>query len=88
MLFEPGQIVATPGALAHCNAHDANPMSLLMRHLGGDYGDLDIEDVKANEQAIQHDLRVLSKYVIADVGLYVITEADRSSTCILLCSEY
>lgn len=88
MLFKLGAIVATPGALRHCTNEDVDPMSLIHRHAAGDWGDLDAEDVNANVLAIQHDLRVFSSYVVGDGKVWCITEADRSSTCLLLPDEY
>lgn len=88
MLFQLGSIVATPGALRHCVNCNVDPMSLIQRHAAGDWGDLDAEDVNANVQAIQHGLRVFSSYVVRDGKLWCITEADRSSTCLLLPEEY
>ena len=63
-------------------------MSLIDRHAAGDWGDLDAEDVAANVHAVQHDLRVFSSYEVGDGKVWCITEADRSSTCLLLPSEY
>lgn len=88
MLLNPGKIVATPGALAFCEEHGVDPLVLLHRHVAGDWGCLDQEDVQSNVQAIQHDLRILSSYEIGDGKVWVITEADRSLTCLLLPSEY
>ena len=87
-LFKLGKVVATPGALHFCETHNINPLWLLGRHIGGDFGDLCDEDVTANVHAIQHDLRVFSSYKIAHGKVWIITEADRSSTCILLPDEY
>ena len=87
-LFELGQVVATPGALQFCEANKINPLLLLGRHVAGDWGDLDSADVAANVHAVQHDLRILSAYKFAVGKVWVITEADRSSTCLLLPEEY
>lgn len=87
-LFDPGQIVATPAALAACDADNVDPVQLIKRHIGGDWGLLSKHDLKANADAISYGARVLSKYRVGDDSLYVITEADRSRTCLLLCSEY
>lgn len=88
MLFNIGVIAATPGALHFSLQHGVDLMSLVRRHQAGDWGDLDQEDVQSNVQAIQHELRVFSSYKIGDGKVWVITEADRSSTCILLPDEY
>ncbi len=87
-LFRLGSVVATPGALQFCERHKINPLLLLGRHIAGDRGDLSAQDVAANVHAIQHDLRVFSSYKFSDDKIWVITEADRSSTCILLPDEY
>lgn len=87
-LFKLGSIVATPGALELCEQHSIDPRALIGRHAGGDWGDLDSDDVAANVHAVQHDLRILSSYKFKQGKLWIITEADRSSTCLLLPSEY
>jgi hypothetical protein len=87
-LFKVGQVVATPGALAFCELHGVNPLSLIGRHVGGDFGDLDESDVQANVHAMQHDERILSAYKMHDAKLYVITEWDRTVTTLLMASEY
>jgi len=87
-LFKLGKLVLTTAALAHCNHHNVDALSLIWRHAGGDWGNLDADDVAANVHAIQHDLRVLSAYSVGAVKLYVITEWDRSVTTLLLASEY
>lgn len=87
-LFDIGQLVATPGALKVLEQAKINRLLLVGRRICGDYGDLGIEDVQANVHAIEHGLRILSAYNVLDERLYVITEADRSATTILLTSEY
>ncbi len=87
-LFKLGSVVATPGALQLCEQHRVNPLLLLGRHCSGDWGNLDKADVAANVQAVQHDLRILSSYALGSAKVWVITEADRSSTCLLLPDEY
>ncbi len=87
-LFKLGQVVATPAALAHCERYSINPLLLLGRHTGGDWGDLEANDVAANVHAIQHDERILSAYVLHGEKFYVITEWDRSVTTLLLAREY
>ena len=87
-LFELGSVVATPGALKFCDAHKIDTLLLLSRHIGGDWGDLDAQDIAANVHAVQHDLRIFTSYKFAQGKVWVITEADRSSTCVLLPDEY
>jgi len=87
-LFKLGQVVATHGALAHCERHNINPLQLIGRHAGGDWGDLCADDVAANVHAVQHDERILSAYWQYGEKLYCITEWDRTVTTLLLASEY
>lgn len=60
----------------------------IVRHVTGDWGDLGAEDQAANRAAIEGGGRVLSKYEIAGADVYVITEANRSVTTMMLTSEY
>jgi len=89
-LFQHGQIVATPGALELLGELEISPSSLLERHLSGDWGEVPKEDARENEFSIKHGFRVVSSYNVGDGGhrIWVITEADRSSTCLLLPEEY
>ncbi len=87
--FDLGQIVATPGAIEALEDAEQTPVEFLSRHVAGDWGTVDAEDKRLNDEAIEIGSRILSAYVTkADVKLWIITEADRSSTCILLPSEY
>ena len=87
--FSARQIVATPGALAAMQAHGCLPLDLLRRHLSGDWGTVPREDAQMNEQALKYGDRLLSSYRIApSVVIWLITEADRSSSTYLLPSEY
>jgi hypothetical protein len=89
LLFPLGQIVATPGALKVLNDFDVDPTSLIQRHNSGDWGDVDEFDAHQNQFAIRTKLRILSSYPITDtVMVWIITEADRSATTILLPEEY
>jgi hypothetical protein len=89
-LFDLGHTVATPGALDACEEANVSPSSLLARHHGGDWGEIPPEDARENERSLKYGFRVLSSYPIGEDGqkLWIITEADRSSTCLLLPSEY
>ena len=88
-LFPLGTVVATPAALAPIEKSGQQPGKFLARHVSGDWGDLDAHDRAENEFSLQHGLRLLSAYhTSAGEKLWVITEADRSSTCILLPEEY
>lgn len=87
-LFALGQMVATPGALEAMEKLNISPLALLSRHQRGDWGDLDEEDKAINDNALKTGKRVLSAYRLDKVTLWVITEADRSATTILLPEEY
>jgi hypothetical protein len=87
--FEPGQIVATPGALAALKKAGQQPGEFLTRHINRDWGDLDEEDRKENEYSLERGFRLLSAYKTnAGDRLWIITEADRSVTTLLLPEEY
>jgi hypothetical protein len=87
--FPLGQIVATPGALQALTEASDSPASFLQRHVIGDWGELDEEDRRENERSVSAGCRLLSAYTISTgTRIWVITEADRSSTCILLPEEY
>ncbi|QDV69058.1 hypothetical protein Poly24_27720 [Rosistilla carotiformis] len=88
-LFNLGSVVATPGALRLMEKHSMTPMQFLQRHVTGDFGDLDEGDKELNNEAIWNDERILSSYKLNETDtLWVITEADRSSTCVLEPSDY
>lgn len=88
-LFPIGAIVGTPGVLAVLVQAGMSPLQLLGRHQCGDFGDLCEEDQATNHAAIAGGSRVFSAYVVApDVRVWVITEADRRVTTLLLPSEY
>jgi hypothetical protein len=87
--FSLGQTVATPGALRALEESGQSPGFFLDRHVQGDWGTLDAEDWAANDQALVDGSRILSAYkTLKGVRLWIITEADRSSTCCLLPEEY
>jgi hypothetical protein len=91
-LFPLGQVVATQGFRALCEENQANMreagIELLLDHSLGKWGELCDDDIMANQEALRNGGRVLSKYRLHGTPLYVITEADRSVTTILLCDEY
>ena len=88
-LFPLGHIVATPPALSVLQQHGIQPLTLLQRHVSGDWGDLDPEDVQANVEALEQGWRLFSSYGIADgVKVWIITEADRSVTTLLMPDDY
>lgn len=88
-LFRLGQIVATPGALRALERAGDTPQKFLERHVCGDWRDLDEEDRQENALSLEHSLRLLSAYqTAAGEKLWVITEANRTLTTILLPSDY
>src|ERR1017187_3563606 len=88
--FNPGQVVAKPGALAALEASGDDPSTYLARHQSGDWGDIDAHDRRENQLSLEQGFRLMSVYTLSITGvkIWVITEADRSSTCILLPEEY
>ncbi len=87
--FFLGQLVATPGALQALQDAGQNPLEFLHRHQHGDWGDLTDEDKRENEFSVTRHLRILSAYTLTTgVKIWIITEADRSATTILLPDEY
>jgi hypothetical protein len=86
--FQLGRVVTTRGALETIKRLNVNPVALLIRHVQGDWGDLDEDDKKENEISVLRHLRILSTYKVGDKKLWIITEADRSITTILLPEEY
>jgi hypothetical protein len=87
--FSLGQVVATPGALRALEGSGQTPAFFLDRHVQGDWGTVDAEDWAANDQALVDGSRILSAYkTLKGKRLWIITEADRSSTCCLLPEEY
>ena len=86
--FELGQVLITPAAMRFCEVNEIHPVDLVRRHAGGDWGDLTPEDLEANVTAMRHDLRIFSSYKFPTGKVWVISEADRSSTCLLLPDDY
>ena len=89
-LFDLGKVVATPGALGALRDGLTAPAPLLDRHQRGDWGDLDAHDRAVNRQALLAGERLLSSYLLPESNekIWIITEADRSVTTLLLPSEY
>ena len=87
--FPMGRPTITPSAEAALNAVGIHPIRLLARHIHGDWGDLSVEDLAANELALRTGKRLLSSYALpSGEKVWVITEANRSATTILLPDEY
>jgi len=88
-LFSPGRLVATRGALALLAQTNKSHLEFLSRHLRGDWGDLCAEDKTENELSLKHGYRLMSSYPVTETKkLWIITEADRSVTTLLLPEEY
>lgn len=115
ILFPLGHLVATPAALRLLGQLRIEPLTLIRRHVQGDWGDLCPEDVQSNNEALVHGFRLLSSYRLsqraegspvtanavtagndaaanADAShaaiVWIITEADRSVTTLLLPRDY
>lgn len=85
--FSLGQLLSTPGALEALHPDDVQ--HALMRHLRSDWGDVGTKDWEENELSLREGFRLLSVYRDrAGVKFWIITEADRSSTTVLLLEEY
>ena len=94
--FKLGQVVATPAALAVLEQLNVSPWQLMSRHYTCDWGDLCDADWELNNHSLANGMRIFSSYKLAcgtgddptTETVWVITEADRASTTILLPSEY
>ncbi|WDI39876.1 hypothetical protein [Bremerella sp. P1] len=90
-LFPLGQVVATPDAIASLEEAGESAMPFILRHQSGDWGEaLCDEDKALNDEALNDGSRILSAYILKNTGqkVWIITEADRSSTCVLLPTCY
>ncbi len=87
-LFSLGRTVQTPYARDELHRLNYSPLDLLRRHMSGDWSEMATEDQQSNREAITEGSRIFSAYIIQGVKFWVITEADRTSTTILLPSEY
>ena|SRR3712207_6312921 len=88
-LFSLGEVVITPGALAAFVAAGAYITPYLAQHQQGRWGTLDPEDIRANEHTLKVGARLFSAYHLSDgTIIWMITESDRSSTCVLLPDDY
>ncbi len=83
-----GRVVATPGALRTILGAGGSPFDYVARHASGDWGNLCEFDRRQNEIALRDGHRVFSSYDVSVGRVWVITEADRSVTTILLPEEY
>lgn len=88
--FPLGRVLATPGALEVLEEAGVDACALLRRHQAGDWGEVPACDARENAKSVRNGWRVLSAYPVDGNGLrvWVLTEADRSATTILLPVEY
>ena len=85
--FEMGRLMATPGALERVPGDQI--LLAISRHGKGDWGQICAEDWELNNKALEHGTRLLSAYTTTDgTKFWIITEADRSVTTVLLPEEY
>ncbi len=85
--FRLGRLLSTPGALER--VPNGEMLQALGRHVSGDWGNVCPEDAEANEAAMHDRARLLSAYTTeGGVRFWIITEADRSVTTVLLPEEY
>jgi hypothetical protein len=88
MKFNMGRPVITANCIVHCERNNFNVYKLLVRHALCDWGDVLLYDRMANERALFEGLRLLSTYKVAQEQIYIITEADRSYTTVMMASDY
>ncbi len=85
--FDLGRVVITANAMHHLD--DYAVREGLRRHSQGDWGDVCEEDREANDRALKESTRLLSAYKDSRGTKYwIITEADRSATTVLLPEDY
>ena len=88
-LFPLGQVVATPGALEALEHAAINAAALIQRHQSGDWVNMPPGDAEENMRSVENGWRILSSYALSEnQNLWIITEADRSVTTLLLPEEY
>jgi hypothetical protein len=87
--FPLGRVVATPGALAVLEKAEQLSAEFLDRHVNGDWGEVPEADKQENELSVEQGFRILSAYTTsAGDKLWILTEADRSATILMLPEEY
>ena len=85
--FDIGRVVATHGVIERVEESDL--FDSFLRHIGGDWGELGDQDYQANDLACEVGGRIMSRYSDRNnVSFWIITEADRSATTLLLPNEY
>ena len=89
MTFELGSLYVTPGALQAFAEASESPSRFLDRHMSGDWGEISSPDRDENQLSLEQRFRILSAYTLTTgVKIWIITEADRSATTVLLPEEY
>ncbi len=87
--FPLGELVMTPGTAEAFERTGEQWSPYLLRHVRGDWGELDEDDIHENELSLQHGFRLLSRYTLSDgTIIWIITEANRAATTFLLPEEY
>lgn len=87
-LFELGRTVGTANALIFLAQNGVSYSDLLARHISGDWGAVPPEDARENELSVKEGFRIISSYPVGDGKVWIITEANRSATTVLLPEEY
>ena len=87
-MFPLGRFTATPGALDALAAAGVSALALLARHQAGDWGSVPPDDAAENELGVARGFRIVSSYPVGEERVWIITEAGRSATTLLLPSEY
>ena len=87
--FALGQTFITPGAEEALQIAGQTELEFLRRHMSCDWGELSDDDLRENELSLKEGFRLLSNYrTVKGHAIWIITEADRSATTVLLPSEY
>jgi hypothetical protein len=87
--FGLGQLYCTPGARTALNEAQTDGLALVVRHVTGDWSEMEAADQQANQRAVEEGGRIFSAYHLSTgVKLWIITEADRGATTLLLPAEY
>lgn len=89
-LFRLGEVCATHGASEAFRKAEVSPLWFLAKHQDGDWGEVSQDDEADNNLAVRVGFRILSAYTLPKTGekIWIITEADRLLTTILLPEEY
>lgn len=87
--FALGQTFITPGAQEALEIAGQTPIQFLRRHMSADWGEISEDDAQENDLSVREGFRLLSAYrTVKGEKIWIITEADRSATTLLLPSEY